>query len=1144
MPLEYKPNFTSASGGGGFVSGYHGTPDSFAQQGTPDFEGAMKTLAGVVEEYRDDAFEQGKLDQLAGEIDNNKILFKDAYLAGAEYATSFQKMAEFQAFVADESNKALGRGESAEEFYARISPKIAEYRDSYAKIKQVNPEAGTLLTNNLMNVATGALQNYGTARLKRAYEHRRAGSVTTATAGIVGPLQSPNVNPEMIQGALLQTTSALREDAKSMGLNEEEYISDVFSVSFENVVTGLNFNEPMHRSWINVIDSTVRKMVDGGIIDRTKSTELLTLLQGRVKEATNTGIQQIILDSYTLSNEGAYTDAKHADHKAQLYAAIPLGADIRTVTGALSGIDKNWANSNKDANILNTVPTDTDSQNRQATAFVKKHQGESPVILAQNAVSTIGITKNPVIAGKIMPLFAEGMVSLMSRDPKDGVPTSRDLENLYALAWSYENLPSEVNKNSVYKNDSVRDFLTIPANRDLMLKAIQDSSNVTALRENWVAFNAEGKKLMIGAQLSEDDVYSYIPPLFGTELKVKHGDVERGIINKIIGSVSQYSPKIITNKEQLIGRFDQELRFEGKSGLVIMSPMDFRDALPELYSIGGIDPNIALDDALATVIKMSDPTKTWDTNDLIVTFDPKQQKWLLYDGTQEAVAGIEQVPVSIAQDKLDRAIAQSVRKQYISDQEEAARSVVAVAYSQFDDKAEAPSLTIVNTPNGRVGVVNVDGFTMGAMLQGLSTAVENSVASEDVKATARQELDIARGLGTYFKEDTALRRAVEACTGMNFDTLVADILKDKTSDYELEADPWTSTPHIGESSKIVARQVAVQEASDYYAKQIKARARTVAPDWKPEASGVAPIQYTTGTGDTVDADELGKITEFILNGVRSDTNPWGEKNLLKDESDKQVLKETLLDIGKISDNRLQATVRRITGRRFDDWVKAFKNDNQSDVVKAEAKNDAELKSSANMTNEEHRAKINSLRRPLTVYGAWNKTIFGDLGAEFAKELEKDEGFVIDWVNTRSPKDQKNPNLKQVEIIGLGVVRGGFPSWSKKFEAVRGDADAISRLSAEFAVDYFNNVATKLDAYGFSLEKLQSTPELKTTLFALGSYLWHGGKYSNGYYEAMKLARTDLNGALKYLQSTAPYKESGNARKRRYADGLRAIATMK
>lgn len=29
MPLEYKPNFTSASGGGGFVSGYHGTPDSF-----------------------------------------------------------------------------------------------------------------------------------------------------------------------------------------------------------------------------------------------------------------------------------------------------------------------------------------------------------------------------------------------------------------------------------------------------------------------------------------------------------------------------------------------------------------------------------------------------------------------------------------------------------------------------------------------------------------------------------------------------------------------------------------------------------------------------------------------------------------------------------------------------------------------------------------------------------------------------------------------------------------------------------------------------------------------------------------------------------------------------------------------------------
>lgn len=1133
MPLEYKPNFTSASGGGGFVSGYHGTPDSFAQRDAPDFEGAMKTLAGIVEDYRDDAFEQGKLDQIAGEIDNNKILFKDVYLAGAEYATSFQKMAEFQAYVADESNKALGRGESAEEFYARISPKIAEYRDSYAKIKQVNPEAGTLLTNNLMNVATGALQNYGTARLERAYEHRRAGSVTTATAGIVGPLQSPNVNPEMIQGALLQTTSALREDAKSMGLNEEEYISDVFSVSFKNVVTGLNFNEPMHRAWINVIDSTVRKMIDGGIIDRTKSTELLTLLQGRVKEATNTGIQQIILDSYTLSNAGAYTDAKHADHKAQLYASIPLGADIRTVTGALSAIDKNWANSNKDVNILNTVPTDTDSQNRQATAFVKKHQGESPITLARSAVSTIDITKNPVIAEKITPLFAEGMVSLMSRDPKDGTPLPRDLENLYALAWSYENLPSEVNKNSVYKNDSVRDFLTIPANRDLMLKAIQDPSNVTALRENWVAFNAEGKKLMVGAQLSEDDVYSYIPPLFGTELKVKHGDVERGVINKIIGSVPQYSPKIITNKEQLIDRFDQELRFEGESGLVIMSPMDFRDALPELYSIGGIDPNVALDGALATVIKASDPTKSWDTNDLIVTFDPKQQTWLVYDGTQEAVTGIEKHVISIPQDKLDRAIAQSVRKQHISDQEEAARSVVAVAYSQFDDKAEAPSLTIVNTPNGRVGVVNVGGFTMYAMLQGLSTAVENSVASEDVKATARQEIDIARGLGTYFKDDTALRRAVEACTGMNYDTLVTNILSADTAESELEADPWTSTPHIGESAKIIAKDVAVREASNYYAEQIQQRAR---------ADEASSVQYLTTNGLYINADNLGKVTEFILNSVRQDTNPWGEKNLLKDDSDKEKLKETLLNIGCISNARLQESVKRITGRNLDEWVQAFNGDSKLANTIKEATNDAKLKSIFGMNNVSHREKIKSLRRPFTVYGAWNKTVFGDLGTEFAKELEKDEGFVIDWVNTRSPEDQKNPKLTQVEIIGLGVVKGGFKEWSDKFDAVRGNAEEIARLTADFAVFYYDNVATKLDAYGFDLQQFKTKPELKTALFSLGSYLWHGGKYSNGYYEAMRMAKTDLNGALKYLQSTAPYKEAGNDRKRRYAEGLKAVAS--
>lgn len=1161
MPLEYKPNFTSASGGGGFVSGYHGTPDSFAQRKAPDFEGAMKTLVGAVKDYRDDAFEQGKLDQIAGEIDNNKILFKDAYLAGAEYATSFQKMAEFQAYVADEGNKALGRGESAEEYYARISPKIAEYRDSYAKIKQVNPEAGTLLTNNLMNVATGALQNYGVARLERAYEHRRAGSVTTATASIVGPLQQPDVNPEVMRGAILQTIPALREDANSMGLNPEEYLSEIFNVSFKNVVTGFNFNDPMHRSWINVIDGTVRKMIDDGLMDRAKSTELLTLLQSRVKEATDAGIQSIVLDSYTLSNDGKYTDEKYADHKAQLSAAIKQGADIRSVMGALTAIDTNWANSNKDANILNIVPTDTDAQNRQANAFAKKHQGESPATLIQNIASTTAKTKNPKIAEQHMPLYAEGLITLMSRDPKDGDPNTRDskeLENLYALAWSYENLPSVVDKDTVYKNDDVRDFLTIRTNRDLMLNATQNPANVATLRERWAAFNTEGKKLMVNAKLTDDDTYTWFWTPFSNEVQVKHGKVETGLINKFLPLVSRYSSKTITDKDQLIGRLENELRFEGESGLVIMSPMAFQDALPQLYKEGGIDPHTVLDDALATVIKMRDPTKSWDTDDLIAVFNPKQQEWLLYDGTQDAEAGIDDPLISISQDELDRSIDQSKRKQKISDQEEAARSVVAVAYSQFDDKAEAPSLTMVNTPNGRVGVVNVDGFTMDAMLQGLTAAVDDSVASADLKKTARQELAVAKGLGTNFKDDTALRRAVEACTGMNYDILVTHILRDHTAESELEADPWTSTPHIGEPSKIIAKQVAVQEASEYYARVIKARAGI-----EPEPSDIAPqvfertpifvpqefestpipMQYITGSGDTIDADELGKVTEFILNGVRGDTNPWGEKNLLKDEREKQELKETLLDIGRISDNRLQTTVRRITGRNFDDWVEASRNDTQSEADRAEAKKDAELKSSASMTDEEHRAKMQSLRKPFTIYGTWNKTIFGDYGTEFAKELEKDEGFVVDWVNTRSPEDQKNPNLTQVEIIGLGVVRGGFKKWSDKLEAVRGDADAISRVMPEFAVEYFNNVATRLDAYGFSLEKLQSTPELKTTLFALGSYLWHGGKYSTGYYEAMKIARTDLNGALKYLQGTAPYREAGNARKRRYADGLRAIATM-
>lgn len=1125
MPLEYKPNFTSASGGGGFVSGYHGTPDSFTQQETPDFAGAMKTLAGVVEDYKDDAFEQGKLDQIAGEIDNNKILFKDAYLAGAEYATSFQKMAEFQAYVADESNKALGRGESAEEFYARISPKIAEYRDSYVKIKQVNPEAGSLLTNNLMNVAKGALQNYGVARLERAYEYRRAGSVTTATAGIVGPLQKPDVNSEVMQGAILQTIPALKADAKSMGLNEEEYVSTVLIDSFKNTVTGLNFNEPNHQAWVNIMQSTVRDLVDGGVIDRAKSTALLTLLQGKVKEASLASVNQILLQSDELARNGTYSSEQRDMHRAQILSAEKHGVDLGHIRSSLATIDKNWANSNKDANVLHSIPTDTNSQNRQATAFVKQHQGESPATLIQNAVGAIQVTKNSAIADKTFPLLAESFVSSMSRDPKEGQFTTRELENMYALAYSYDNTSGVVDRNSVYKNSDVRDFLLSRENRALMYSAANgDTKAVTTLREKWANFMTEGKKVMTKTQLTDDDTYTWFWSPFSKEIQVKHGDVELAVMNQMAGSVERYSKNIITNKDQYIGRLEQ-LKFEGKSGLVIMSPMDYNEVLPALWNTGGVNHHDILDDALVSVIKAQNPDTQWKPDDLVVRYSPESQQWLFYDGTQDTEAGVAQLSYQVDQYLVDQAIAHSIRKQHISDQENSSRAIVTLAYSSFDEKAKAPSLTVVRMPVGRVGVVNVDGFTMGAMLQGLSAAVDGSTASADLKNSARAEIELARGLGTHFKDDSSLRKAVEACTGMDFDSLVGSILSADKEPVELSSD--YDTPYIGESAKIVARQSAIDTVAQYYENQIKERAGL------DENSETSEVQYTTLKGDTVRAEELGKVTEFILNNTRGDTNPWGEKNILNNEDAQQELKETLLNIGRVSDARLQAIVQRTTGRSFDDWVEASRKEPRA--VK-EDHNKAKITMSKDWFDQ-----IKSLRKPMTVYGTWNKTIFGDLGAEFATELEKDEGFLVDWINTRSPDNQKNPDLKQVDVIGLGFVKDGYPAWQPKFDAARGDAEKLSQVTADFAVWYYKDIPTKLDAYGFSLQEMQTNPDLKPALFALGSFLWHQGRGSNAYLEAMKVAKTDLNKAYALVKSTSAYKQAGASRQRRYLEGIKAVA---
>lgn len=1130
MPLEYKPNFTSASDGGGFVTGYHGTPDSFTQRDAPDFAGAMKTLAGAVKDFRDDAFEQGKLDQIAGEIDNNKILFKDAYLAGAEYATSFQKMAEFQAYVADESNKALNRGESAEEFYARISPKIAEYRDSYTKIKQVNPEAGSLLTNNLMNVATGALQNYGTARLERAYEHRRAGSITTAAAAFISPLQNAKANPDMLVTAIKQSIPALIQDADSMGIRPEEYVSDVLMAAAKQVAVGLNFNEPTHRAWVNILQGTVRKLVDGGVIDRTKSTELLTLLQTKVSEGQDATINSLLLNAEQATEQGKFTLDYYNRAKQQVAACIADGMSIAKGRSALKELKQLYSDSVGSTNLLKSIPTTTEGQTKQAKAYADSLANLSPAKQVTEVVKATNEFRNPKILKSFTPIWINRFKAAMSSEAKDS-PTDLDLESIVALAYSHDNVTASVDLDEVYGDSEFADFMASNANRNLMLSLGKAQTReevgaiVNSLRKNW-----QNAKTAISSNLSrkDEDITKDINWFnFPWESGVvnEHGDLGVYTIKGVAKQALRYANaegRGFASKDGYLDYINKQLIYNSKSGMMLGTYQPFRTAFPELFNVTGLDHLETLSDAVTNAIKKRAISGGFNADNIVAVYDPKLQAFQVFEQDLSMQEGAVEPVATLSRDDLFTELNKSIYKSKVNDQEKNAKAISTIAYSAYDSKAKEPSSTIVNTPSGRILVVDTNGVTMTAMLQGLEAKVKEY--STDAKATesALQEIQIAKDLQGAFTDDTALRNAVEASTGFDYDQLVVDILKpkDEISGAVESAKRLNTSDELSEEDMIAASISAVEK---HYGKVAEANAGS---------------SFDVRVGDNViDSSSIGKFINYVFENTRAPMNPWGDPNILNSDNAHDEIKDTLLNLGRYTYDRINQALVRNTGRSLEAWV---------DLYKA-AGSAMDYKLSSMFASKEYLLSagdyenMSSYRQPMPVTNAWNKTAFGDLGTEFATYLERHEGFLTDWTNTLSKKDQQNPNLKQVEVIGLGFVRGGYTGWTNSFEAARGNAEKISELTAQFANWYYSNLEGNLDEYGFDLKRLKTEPELKDALFALGSYLWHRGRYNDDYLKCMVLAQSDLNSAIKQLQSTSAYKMAQATRKQDYILGLQAIA---
>lgn len=175
---------------------------------------------------------------------------------------------------------------------------------------------------------------------------------------------------------------------------------------------------------------------------------------------------------------------------------------------------------------------------------------------------------------------------------------------------------------------------------------------------------------------------------------------------------------------------------------------------------------------------------------------------------------------------------------------------------------------------------------------------------------------------------------------------------------------------------------------------------------------------------------------------------------------------------------------------------------------------------------------------LNVTRPWgNAFMSNDLGTKVAKHLARSEGWTPDWRNTRSAEGQADPNLKQVDVIGIGISKQDHPDWVERLDAAKGSSAKMSQVIGDFAGEYFKDFPSYVKEAGIP-QTFEFGRRPDAVYIGLADAMWHGGATgAKQYAAAIKTASTDLEQAKRDLMSTAVYKQSGPARRKFLERGL-------
>ena len=1110
-----KPEFTKASGTG-FNPGIAQNPvPTPTPSSVPDFLGLGTTVAETVNAFNTDAFIEGRIDAVAGTIDEDKVFGRAAYLQGAEFVKFNTDLNTIQSQIQDDINQSVSKNESLEEFKNRVFKRTKPLSEVITSFDN-RPEYRDAMLRSLESLVSVSAQKYTTARTENMYRLKDSEDYTNASVILNNIMQGDLTEDDFKSRIALLNESGISRGRKNWG-------STVVTDLVLKAMPGINMNSKESQYAISQLDAFFKQQRYAGVIKDEDYTKIQKAISSKVTEGLDVQYSNTItqlentktLYDATKSSEYQWSAEQYGSTELLIDSLEDAGLDASKVSTLRT---KNLALYAKTSaafgggSLITAKPGDLlaagETQKSQAKAqaqYIARTVPQGDAVSYTQKLIDLGIqTENKITIGDALTVLTQD--TLVAREGTSDQQEFNSEEPILMIAKNMHNPVFAQAVKDKFGDAFVRaiDIGVKDENFNLAMfnqkwASLQTASNIPNTTYGLKAIKADEVESGFGWFTNlNDDLADSVAHLVNAN-RATHA-AQFVFEDNVVDVTSEEMPKLLIRRGNLI-KLDDAVFYGDKP-------------LQEATGIADNDLNAK---ALNQYFKDSTAGGVFTTNS-IIQYNSASDTFELYssdDGvltsTGRRVSGgdfrdyvraykRQQDNAMMAEDS-----ARIVETVYSSDDTDTAtqvtgRPIEGGVFSLLGNKSK--TYTVLGNSLGNdvlVGQAMIDELEKHRAFYG-----DNVIDSEE--SDIQKYIISGRKVNSARLENTKNR--FQNLTGMPVDRLIDSVFSslEETVKISSKTNPELSYTQISKEDALELAQ-ATKDVTD-----------VVTP------SGIIKAK-----------DWLG-LSSFIMGGIATnyDAAIQGYQKPVN-AVDREKLFTLIGNTGKTGNSfLLNETLIGLTGKDVSAWLEEYKK--YSEVTGSD-----DTVETLGASVYSYRPGI--IRGPFTITRDWVNGPLGVAGLDVAKNLYNNEGFIIRPANTRSKEDQMNPNLTQKLVIGLGTSEDHKLFWSK-FKAVQGDPLEVSKLTGMFSSWYFRGMPMKARNLGLDWESLTTNPKYRDLILGWTDYLWHGGNNSELYDRAIGLAKNNkLKDAIALVRSSAPYKQSKEKRRAVLINGLVAASRL-